>query len=373
MPDQQLNNQSYEIKSHIDSNLFKKNNFDLIRLLAAAQVVLVHGIVHLDVQSLFYLLPYLNWFPGVPVFFFLSGFLISAAWERNSDLKIFFTNRIVRIFPGLWFCVLFSLITLYIFGWLNNVKIPILSTLIWALMQGTFLPQWNPDFLAWFGVGVVNGSLWTIPVELSFYIAIPFIYILASRLKIKYNVIFVILMIVSFIIFYSLIIYEPLNYPQSIAKKLIGLSAIPWIGMFLLGALCQRFIHLIHPYIANKAHLYFLLFTAVSLGGVNIESDVIFGYANEIGILNYLALCIFVLSLGYTFPYIADKLLKRNDLSYGIYIYHMIIFNSLIMLDIIGLLGIIIGLVITLFFAALSWFMIEKPFLNKRKSYLYKR
>ena len=34
----------------------------------------------------------------------------------------------------------------------------------------------HPDFLRGYGVGVLNGSLWTIPVELQFYALVPLIY-----------------------------------------------------------------------------------------------------------------------------------------------------------------------------------------------------
>lgn len=355
------------------SNSFKINNFDLIRLIAAAQVVVVHGITHLEVKNLAYLLPYLNAFPGVPVFFFLSGFLISAAWERNSDLKSFFTNRIVRIFPGLWFCVIFSLISILIFGSIKGLNIPISQLILWAFMQGTFLPQWNPDFLNWFGVGVVNGSLWTIPVELSFYILMPLVYVSASRVKIKLNSLLIVLTSISFILFYMLIMFDPLNASGLIIKKLLGFTPLPWIGMFFLGTLSQRYIHTLHPIIANNAFLFFIIFVSTNLIGTNIEIDILFGSANDIGILNYFALCLFVLSMGYTYPLTADKLLKRNDISYGIYIYHMIVFNSLLMMGIINNIGFILGILITIILALLSWLAIEKPSLRKRKTYLYKR
>ena len=79
----------------------RKNNFDLIRLAAASQVMLLHGITHLEVDAPL-LEQFVAYFPGVPAFFLISGFLISASWERNSDLRIFTANRALRIFPALW-------------------------------------------------------------------------------------------------------------------------------------------------------------------------------------------------------------------------------------------------------------------------------
>ena len=64
------------------------NNFDLIRLLAAFQVVIAHGIIHLKINNPLSSLSYiLNYFPGVIVFFTISGFLITSSLQRNINIK----------------------------------------------------------------------------------------------------------------------------------------------------------------------------------------------------------------------------------------------------------------------------------------------
>ena len=57
----------------------RQNNFDLIRLVAASQVVLFHGLEHLGPSGVTHsvLGEALSWFPGVPIFFVVSGFLIT--------------------------------------------------------------------------------------------------------------------------------------------------------------------------------------------------------------------------------------------------------------------------------------------------------
>ena len=72
--------------------LSKNNNFDIIRLFAAFQVMYSH------ISAYFFNEPiqipfFLSHLPGVPIFFFISGFLISLSFEKNSSTKFFFINR----------------------------------------------------------------------------------------------------------------------------------------------------------------------------------------------------------------------------------------------------------------------------------------
>ena len=137
---------------------FKHNNFDLIRLLAATQVAMLHSIEHLEVPIGDWKL-LIAYVPGVPAFFFISGFLISASWERNPNIRIFFANRFLRIFPGLWAATLLAVTTLLIFGSGVDIRGNLSTFVLWFLTQSTIFQAWTPDFLRGYGVGAVNGSL----------------------------------------------------------------------------------------------------------------------------------------------------------------------------------------------------------------------
>ena len=72
----------------------KTNNFDLIRLAAALQVALMHALAGLGVATAAWPLRAIaDWFPGVPIFFFISGFLISKSFEKNSVVREYALNR----------------------------------------------------------------------------------------------------------------------------------------------------------------------------------------------------------------------------------------------------------------------------------------
>src|SRR5690606_1272838 len=107
-----------------------ENNFDLIRLLAALQVAVLHVLYYLSPQwrdhAPFQLLAV---FPGVPIFFFISGFLISRAYERASSTRNYARNRALRIFPALHVCVLLNLIAVGITGYFYAVDASFLDIL----------------------------------------------------------------------------------------------------------------------------------------------------------------------------------------------------------------------------------------------------
>lgn len=151
----------------------RNNNFDLIRLIAAFQVLIWHGAEHLEVfDKLYGFLVILYQLPGVPIFFTISGFLISYSLERNNfELKKYFKNRSFRIFPALWVCTIITAILFSCFA-----KSFILKDLVmWFLAQISFFQFYASPTLKTWGVGHPNGSLWSIAIELQFYLVLPVI------------------------------------------------------------------------------------------------------------------------------------------------------------------------------------------------------
>ena len=61
----------------------RKNNLDWLRLVFALQVILIHGLENLKLNSTSLIGSFLHHFPGVPAFFFVSGFLIYASFDKN--------------------------------------------------------------------------------------------------------------------------------------------------------------------------------------------------------------------------------------------------------------------------------------------------
>lgn len=350
----------------------RPNNFDLIRLLAATQVVIYHGIEHLGLDSISdqWWVKLLECFPGVPIFFVLSGFLVSASYERSKSLTQYAANRALRIFPGLWCCLAFSIAVVLLLQPEAFQQASITHVGAWLAAQLTMFQFYNPDFLRSFGVGTLNGSLWTIPVELQFYIALPVVYWLFNRNKrITWRWLigcFLVGMAVNQVLYVGLV-----SYREAIWFKLIGCSMIPHIWLFLLGVLLQQNFERLRPFFEGKfAHWLIghgLMVIAAGSAGLPVGSNYPFpGVA--------LTLAGSTIALAFTVRTLADKLLHHNDISYGVYIYHMVLVNAFIHMNFTGTVTSLICLVVATFVIAyLSWTLIERPAIKLKKRWQVKQ
>jgi len=345
------------------SNKNTVNNFDLLRLFAASQVVLSHASSHLEHS--YSVLSFLSLFPGVPIFFFLSGFLIYGSYESSSEnenqIPNFYSKRVLRLYPGLWACLLFSIFLVWNSGYLENITLNIKEITLWFIAQMTAFQFYNPDFLRGFGVGALNGALWTISVELQFYLLVPLVFKLMQQKKV-----FIFSTIVIFIIFNMSNAY--LNDKDNIILKLINVSFAPWFYMFLVGAFFAKF----KEYISSVLNInIFVLFAA--LVSIYFMSDYLgLGWGNKINPIGYALIVAIVINLAYTKPTLSDRILGRNDISYGVYIYHMPIINYILYIYGPGEVQFISAILGTLLLALLSWFLIESPSLKLKTNALRK-
>jgi peptidoglycan/LPS O-acetylase OafA/YrhL len=329
---------------------FKVNNFDLLRLLAATEVIVDHYTEHLNIALSHFDIKLLNLFPGVPVFFVISGYLISASYERNNNLKDYFRNRALRIYPGLWACIFVSIIIISLTGvsFLNK------QALAWLPAQLVgFI--YTPHFLSNYGFGSYNGSLWTIPIELQFYIVLPICYKLIPKDKINYFLFGLLILFIGFNFAWQI------NLEMNMIFKLIRYSFIPHFYVFLIGVLLQRLRLYKSSWIYNKGLYWVVGYVALSLLLFDYINPVIFSLLYTIG------LAFTLLSLAYTLPTLSKKLLRTNDISYGIYIYHGLILTVIVQLKLTNQINILEVMVATFIMAFLSWILIEKPFIQRKK------
>lgn len=153
-------------------------------------VLIYHCTVYSGIQRLNEIVIF---FPGneaVFCFFIISGFLITMSYERDKNLKRFFLKRAKRIFPLYFAVVLISVFVMqfvttlprheYWVGSNNGVfyyLIANLSTLgfLCRSLPGVF--EHNTT------TSEVNGSLWTIKIELAFYLFLPVLCAIRNKIS----------------------------------------------------------------------------------------------------------------------------------------------------------------------------------------------
>lgn len=280
------------------------NCLNVIRLIAAIQVMYEHYLVHLDVDMPRWIGQILSLFPGVPVFFALSGYLIWHSVGRSNSIQEYACKRFWRIFPELWIGIVVEIIVLLCFYW---HEVDPIDLMLFSLAQSTVFQFWTPDSLRGYGCGVPNGSLWTICVIIQFYVVVWYIY---KVLKGKKNAVWLTFLSVLVLISY---VYASIDgmLPQ-ILYKLGSQTVIPYLWLFMTGA-----------YIAEKKDLllaeikkYWLVFVALAVGIRMLHLD--------FAVVNYSVLSTALLFCGWLgFAYSFPKINIKTDVSYGIYIYHM--------------------------------------------------
>lgn len=342
---------------------FQINNFDLLRLLAATQVVIAHSshyfVLDEGIRSVIRTL--ISPFPGVPVFFVISGFLISASWLRGSqNLRSYSYSRFLRIYPALWAAVCFSVLIVIFTGNFPSVD----KFAVWLATQVSVLQIYNPEFLRDFGVGAINGSLWTIPVELSFYIFVPLFFIFLSKYRpLASRVALLLLFVVSFAVY--VISYE-LKAEGSFYGKLVSLSIFAHLWQFIMGVFLYLYLDKIKHLLINKS-IFWLIIYLIAFIAYKLTPDTL----NVIPLLiSRLIMACFVISFAYSYVSFLEPKTRMlgGDYSYGTYLYHALFINIFVQYGFHhGLGAIALLLVLTYLCAFLSWRFIESPALKLKK------
>jgi peptidoglycan/LPS O-acetylase OafA/YrhL len=320
----------------------------ITRGLLAISVVMWHFSGY---QSKFY--PLLN-LPGrtaVWLFFGISGYVIAYGFIHKrykltlSDLKDFYTNRLLRIYPLFFFISVITLITQFILSGELPIGIKDIAS------QFLFI-QFNHSY-------TLSGVFWTLGIELQFYLIAPFIaYLLFLNLHNKMYFLPPLLYLISIsIIYYAT---HVMNWSFD-SRNIIGN-----LPHFISGMLACYFVSKISP--TRKKMFYSVIFALILLGYTNWIYQYNSGkYWSIKGIL-LVDMIIFLLvyahantkSIHFRFRSIEYFFSMIGILSYGIYAWHsyLIKYVPLISFDLLRL------TIATVVFAFFSYRLIELPALK---------
>jgi len=275
----------------------KVNNFDLLRHLLAFSVVWHHFIILTGMSASFFVLDVINSNVAVKAFFVISGLLIWVSANRSVTIKAYAVKRFYRLYPALFF-ILFIVVIVFFVVYDQSLT-EILLYLSWNSILLNFMHPCVGNVFESNVMCAVNGALWTLKLEVAYYIFIGVVVFLFKPYAYKLVVVF---SFISFVI-ETCLIFMPSSY-ESYAILLS--NQIPFkFYYFGLGVIVYNY----HNSISTLHLLVTLGIGFIGWFGFNIE---------------FLFLPLFIVSFVYliAFRIPVIKFSKYGDLSYGLYIFH---------------------------------------------------
>lgn len=316
----------------------RRHNLDYVRLIAAILVFVGHA-RNFDVAES---VPWASFIAGqsVYIFFSISGYLIFRSAQTNRP-STYILRRVARIMPALivnLLCISFILSPST--AYLVNQTWYFSDAFIFFLKNCLLIPAWQISIgNTLHGVGsnqTWNSPLWTLFFEVFCYV---FTLLFVNMFR-KYRQGLLILCCISL----SILVAITSTLPSS-----FGLTALRLLTFFLMGAMFN--------YSYKKST--WIILTTIGFGEM-------IGFGSHL-ILNSLliSLLLFVLlPSGEKF----SKSRLPGDYSYGIYIWHWPILQTLFAGGVIGgnrswLFSLVIAFPLVALIAIVSWHQLEKPFL----------
>jgi peptidoglycan/LPS O-acetylase OafA/YrhL len=339
----------------VTNSRLKNNNFDLLRLLFASAVCLVHVYALSGFAPLAFLPQLLSSNIAVKAFFVVSGFLIFMSYERSSNFNSYVNKRIRRIYPAYFTIVILCGFALILIS-ANPSQYFSLAWFKYLLANLGFLNFLHPTLPGVFEsnkLQAVNGALWTLKIEVLFYLSVP-IFVLLFR---QFSTLPVLITTYGLSVAYAIIM-------QNIAKNTGSVMSLE-LSRQLPGQLCYflsgAFFYYYLPFFEKRIQ-YFLTFS-ISLLLIN--------QLYPAPIFEPFALATIIIFLG-LYGYMGN-FGKYGDFSYGVYILHFPIIQIMLQFGWLNdkpwyFLSSIIF--ITAISAIAMWHLVEKRFLLHNSHYI---
>ncbi len=337
-----------------------RNNFDLLRFFFAFSVFWYHAHVLSGASALAPLSQLLSADIAVKAFFVASGYLVTMSYAGSSSILDYAAKRARRLYPAYITVILLAVV---LGAALTTVPLAEYfggATLRYVLWNALFLNFVAPTLPGTFTGNPwteVNGALWTLKIEVMFYAMVPAIVWLCRRTRTAW--------VIAAIYVASALYVDIL---ESMAAATGSERYAQWarqvpgqLRYFMLGAAGWFFREQWNRHWTTIALASAAIFVLVRVAGS----------ATLTLWLEPVALGGLVLWAAFGLRYLGN-FGRRGDLSYGVYIIHFPVLQALVAAGLFAArpwLALAVATALVLALAALSWHLVEKPFLRRSSHY----
>lgn len=324
-----------------------ENNFTLVRFALAALVILSHAFQGSTdpLVRLFHTLSFGEL--AVDAFFVLSGFLVTASWDRSPVPWKFLRKRILRIYPGFIVSFLISVLIIGPIG-ARDVQsyISHLDSIQLVISAALLKMPTTPHV---FSGSVVNQALWTVHLEFACYLLLLGLGF-ARVLERKWAII--LLWASALTAFVTVRYFHGHAGGNGAIYGGLGISMLRFTPLFLAGAVMYK----------TQLHRHrssWLILGATALLVLGLSNKI----TAEAAVGTVGAYLIIIVGSASIIP---DMFKKMPDISYGIYLYGWPA-EKLVSMTRFGNSALSVfacSLILAIFIGLLSWYIIERPALK---------
>lgn len=332
---------------------FAPNRFDLIRLLLATGVFAYHAVALAGVDASGSIELTFARLAEVSIqgFFIVSGALVAGSLDRSSGLGDYAAKRVRRLYPAYAAIIL---IPAFISLAMTQDWQGVLSYLASNLVFLNFLEPSLPGLFESNRFPEVNGALWTLKIEVMFYILLPLILLVLKVLRARWWVAIALLYIAGEVWAARLPMIEDAHLGAALSRQLPGQMAFFAMGI----ALWKCAAHL--PRLWAPLGLAGTILTAASLAHPLLEP------LRALGLAGLLAAIAFA-------PGPPLRVARFGDISYGLYITHFPILQAMLAAGLLTTLGapafFALAAILVLAASFALWHLVEKPALRPSSHY----
>lgn len=323
-----------------------------LRAIAATMVVMIHTGALVDFGAVGQAITSAGKY-GVDIFFVISGYTIAKTFSEATGYRTYLTRRLMRILPLYWLVILVAL-------------------LLWR--SGAFsLPTWmetlgsQPDvynffmhlsMLSYLDFRVANSLLgveWTIPIEVFWYVTLPFLLSFMQRPSKLVGCIFI-----------ALLVTAVLSY---VSKKMLGTSQpIKWSPiahghLFFVGAASFYLREQFRTDTSRRPVIMISVAVVLFIAAVTVQ----FGGRSEVMALATAVVIVFATPdrvSWFTKPLTVAPMLFLGSISFSIYLLHNLVLHLMTDFDLLptsGLGKFLVVYAVTCVLSTLTYLVIEKP------------